>query len=75
MTEDQKRSEAGKRADAWISTVLAHAPELLIGPFEATTKWDSNKQANVSNLDAIGARAKAVAEFRQQLVNALQPQL
>lgn len=73
MTQQDNTSQAFELADEWISIILSTDPSLLVGKVSPTKDVGDGKPA-VFNFDNAVNRAKALAEFRQQLGNALTAQ-
>lgn len=71
MAEKDNMQKAYALADQWISVVLSTSPELLVEKVVATTH---KNQQPVLDFDGVVRRAQALAEFRQQLGNALSAQ-
>ena len=73
MTQQDNTSRAFELADEWISIILSTDPSLLVAKVMPTKEVGDGKPA-VFNFDNAVNRAKALAEFRQQLGNALAAQ-
>lgn len=73
MTPPDKTSRAYDLADQWISIILATNPEVLVNK-PTPTKFPGNGAAPEFNFEGVLHSAKALAEFRQQLANALSAQ-
>lgn len=70
MAEQDNTSQAYALADEWISIILSTDPSLLVGKVSPTKAAGDGKPAEFNFNDAVH-RARALAEFRQQLGNAL----
>lgn len=73
MTQPDNTSRAYELADEWISIVLSTQPELLVGKVH-TTQFNQQTGADEFDFNNAVHRARALAEFRQQLANALSAQ-
>lgn len=73
MTQPDNTSRAYELADQWISIILATNPEALVTK-PTPTKFQSDGRTTEFNFDGALHSAKALAEFRQQLANALSAQ-
>ncbi len=73
MTQSDNTSRAYDLADEWISIILSTAPEVLIHKVNPT-KLPGDGRPGEFNFDGVLHSAKALAEFRQQLANALSAQ-
>lgn len=73
MAQQDNTSRAFELADEWISIILSTDPSLLVAKVFPTKEVGDGKPA-VFNFDNAVNRAKALAEFRQQLGNALSAQ-
>lgn len=71
MTQQDNTSKAYALADEWISTILSTSPELLV---EKVALYDYETSKAAFNFQGVVDRARALAEFRQQLGNALAAQ-
>lgn len=71
MTQQDNTSKAYALADEWISIILSTSPELLV---EKVVVYDYQNSKGAFNFQGVVDRAKALAEFRQQLGNALAAQ-
>lgn len=71
MTQQDNTSKAYALADEWISIILSTSPELLV---EKVGLHDYKDSKPVFNFQGVVDRARALAEFRQQLGNALAAQ-
>lgn len=70
MTQTDNTSAAYNLADEWISIILSTNPELLVEKVQTMQAVGGGQPAQF-NFEGITHRAKALAEFRQQLGNAL----
>lgn len=73
MTQPDNTSRAYELADEWISIVLSTQPELLVGKVH-TTQFNQQTGENEFDFNNAVHRARALAEFRQQLANTLSAQ-
>ena len=73
MTQPDNTSRAYELADEWISIILSTDPSLLVAKV-SPTKSEGNGEPAVFDFDNAVNRARALAEFRQQLGNALSVQ-
>lgn len=73
MTQPDKTSLAYTLADKWIEIILTNKPELLVTHFYPTVPA-INGQPEAFNFNGAVNSARALAEFRQQLANALSAQ-
>ena len=73
MTQLDNTSAAYDLADEWISIILSTNPELLVEKVRVMKEMGDGQPAQF-NFEGITNRANALAEFRQQLGNALSAQ-
>lgn len=73
MTQLDNTNRAYDLADEWISIILSTNPEALVHKVNPTAFPGDGKPSEF-NFDGILHSAKALAEFRQQLANALAAQ-
>lgn len=73
MSDTNNADRAYALADAWIEIVLSTNPELLVEKLSPTVEVGDGKPAEFNFQGAVN-RARALAEFRQQLGNALSSQ-
>ena len=73
MSQQDNTNRAYDLADEWISIILSTDPELLVGKVNPTINQGDGKPSEF-NFDNAVHRARALAEFRQQLGNALAAQ-
>lgn len=73
MTQPDNTSAAYELADEWISIILSTNPELLVQKVQVMKEVGDGRPSQF-NFEGITNRAKALAEFRQQLGNALSAQ-
>jgi len=73
MTQQDNISHAYALADEWIRIILATSPEALVHKLNPD-KQQGNGAPSVFNFEGVSRSAQALAEFRQQLANALSAQ-
>lgn len=73
MTQPDNTTRAYELADEWIGIILSTDPELLVRKVNPTQSSHDGQTTEFNFNDAVH-RARALAEFRQQLANALSAQ-
>lgn len=73
MSQDTNLLAAAELADRYIEIILSTSPELLVGAYVTQEAEDEDGESELV-LDAISHRARALAEFRQQLIDNLSEQ-